>query len=96
MLSLLLDKVTGAGLDGMPFVDVELVRFGVEAWGWMVDGGVDVAYTEFKVEDERVWGPVLLVPLVPLDLFVPSGEALLLDLKLAVRLRRSLKKGINV
>ena len=97
MLSLLLDNVTGLGLEGreVPFRDAEFVRFGVEARGWMVDGGVDVAYTEFKVEDERVSGTVLLVPLVPLDPFVPSGDALLFDLKLVVRLRKSLKKGIE-
>ena len=33
MLSLLLDKVMGLGLEGkeVPFTDAELVRFGVEA-----------------------------------------------------------------
>lgn len=38
---------------------------------------------------------MLLVPLLPLYPFVPSGVPVLFDLKLVVRLRRSLKKGMD-
>ena len=44
-LSLLLDNVTGWGLEEreVPFEGAGFVRLGVEARGWMVEGGVDVA-----------------------------------------------------
>lgn len=72
-------------------------RLGVDAFGWMVDGGVEEPYTEFNVDEDLVVGtvPFELDSELPSD---PCGEPftpLLLDLELVFRRRSSLKNGME-
>lgn len=73
----------GVGLK--PFVGFPFRRFGLDVWGWMEDGGLEEAYSEFNVEEDLALGNKWLEPWGDLS-----------TLEFVFFLRRSLKNGIGI
>lgn len=85
--------LTATGLCGggpIALDDLLSVRFGVDMWGWTVEGGVEEPY----VDEDCVVGTVSLDLLVLSEPCSGPCNPFLFDLELVLRRRRSLKKGI--